>query len=278
MNLGPTETGHESRSFDWSEVGSGGRAVDASKSKDRGRATEQNREAMMLLISKGDIKARIDECVKELEKSRGDTRLRLKLGDLHLKNRDVKKAIKEYLQAAELCEKEKFGTRAIAIYKRVLSVDPKHIKVLHRVAALYLNGGLLGDAKGCYEKILKIKPDDQEALKALSMIKESQQSKQVQIRNQTEAPPPQILPEVPYTPFDSEDPEIHYDLGLAYKTMEFFDYAIAEFELASQDPLRKFDCYMFLGECFKEKGDFEQSKKYFELASRIEGARFGGAK
>jgi len=118
--------------------------------------------------------------------------------------------------------------------------------------------GAVGDAKGCYEEILKIKPNDQEALKALSMIKESQQSKQVQIRNQTEPRFPDPAGSSLH-PFDSKDPETHYDLGLAYKTMELFDYAIAEFELASQDPLRKFDCYMFLAECFKEKGDSEQS-------------------
>jgi len=31
----------------------------------------------------------------------------------------------------------------------------------------------------------------------------------------------------------------------------------------------KFDCYILLGECFKEKGDSEQSTKYLEWASKI---------
>ena len=51
--------------------------------------------------------------------------------------------------------------------------------------------------------------------------------------------------------------------------MELFDYAIAEFELASKDPSVKFDCYILMGECFKEKGDSEQSMKYLEWASKI---------
>ena len=184
MNLGSAETNDESRKFGWSKVGSARRAGDGSKSKDKKRAMERNRKTTMLFISKGDIKARVQACSKELEKSPGNTRLRLKLGDLYLKNGDTQKAVKEYLQAAELCEKEDFGTRAIAIYKKVLSVDPRHINALHRMAALYLKGGLLRDAKGCYEKILKIKPDDQGALKPLSMIKESQKSVQGQIRGQ----------------------------------------------------------------------------------------------
>jgi hypothetical protein len=51
--------------------------------------------------------------------------------------------------------------------------------------------------------------------------------------------------------------------------MGLFDYAIHEFELASEDPSMKFDCFIMLGECFREKGESEQSMKYFEMASRI---------
>jgi tetratricopeptide (TPR) repeat protein len=146
--------------------------------------TGSNRKGMTLFNSRGHIEKAIQECSKALEKSPGDTRLRLRLGDLHLKNGDTRKAVKEYLQTAELCEREDMDARAIAVYKRVLSVDPTHINALHRMAALYLKAGLLGDAKGCYEKVLKTKPGDQEALKGLSMIQESQQSKQVQIPSQ----------------------------------------------------------------------------------------------
>jgi tetratricopeptide (TPR) repeat protein len=223
----------------------------------------------MFAVSKGQIKKTIQECSKQVEKFPKDKRLRLKLGDLYLKNGDDEKAIREYLQMGDLYAKEDLNARAIAIYKRVLSVDPRHIEAMHRMAALYFKEGLLGDARGCYEKILKIKFNDEESLKALSMIKESQQSKQVQVQGQKEEPPSQMLPEDPNIPFHSIDLETHYHLGIGYKEMGLFDYAIAELEVASQDPSRKFDCYILLGECFKEKGDSEQSMKYFESASKI---------
>jgi hypothetical protein len=76
--------------------------------------------------------------------------------DLHLRNGEDKKAIKEYLRAAEFDANEDLVTRAIAIYKRVLSIDPDHIEAIHRMAALFSKEGLLGDARGLYEKTLKI--------------------------------------------------------------------------------------------------------------------------
>jgi hypothetical protein len=66
-----------------------------------------------------------------------------------------------------------------------------------------------------------------------------------------------------------KDLELHYHLGIGYKQMESFHYAIPEFELASKAPSLRFDCYILLGECFREIDDSEQSKRYFELASEI---------
>jgi tetratricopeptide (TPR) repeat protein len=84
-----------------------------------------------------------------------------------------------------------------------------------------------------------------------------------------EGSPPPSLSNGIETPSPDKELELHYHLGIGYKEMGLFDYAISEFELASEDPLMKFDCYILLGECFKEKGDFEQSTKYLQFASKI---------
>lgn len=238
---------------------------------------------MILFASKSKIKKAIQECSKELEKSPKDKRLRLKLGDLYLKNGDDEMAIKEYLQTADLYAKEDLNTRAIAIYKRVVSINPKHIEAFRRMATLYSKDGLWGSAKACYERILQISPSDQEAIKALSLIEDSKQPKPDQTKMKKEeslpikfegSPPPSLSNEME-TPSPDKDLELHYHLGIGYKEMELFDYAIAEFELASKDPSVKFDCYILMGECFKEKGDSEQSMKYLESASRIRELRKG---
>ncbi len=219
----------------------------------------------------------IKEYLKLIYKSPKDERLHLKLGDEYLKNGDAENAIKEYLEAADLYAREDFSAKATAIYKRVVSIDPKRIQAIHRMASLHLKQGLLGDARRCYEKILKIKPDDQKAKKTLSVIEDTKQLKRVQALPQME----EILPAKqgdPSPPGSSDgagiscvdkDSELHYHLGIGFKEMELFEYAITEFELALKDPSLKFNCCTLLGECFKEKGDVEQSEKYFELASKI---------
>ncbi len=232
---------------------------------------------MISQIRNLESKKAIKKYLKLIERSPRDERLRLKLGDEYLKNGEAENAIKEYLVAAELYAKEDYSARAIAIYKRVVSINPKHIEAIHRTASLYLKQGLLGDARGCYEKILKIKPDDQEAKKALSVIEDSKQPKRVQALPQMEEtlpvkqeiPPPSGSSDGTGNSSADQDSELHYHLGIGYKEMGLFEHAIAEFELALKDPSLKFNCYILLGECFKEKGDMEQSMKYFELASKI---------
>jgi tetratricopeptide (TPR) repeat protein len=248
-------------------------------------------------ILKGQSKKAIQEYLRLIEATPKDKRLYLKLGDLYFKNGENDKAIKEYLKLAELYTEEDLNFRAISIYKRVLSIDPKFIEAFHKIAKLYSKEGLAGSAKSYYQSVLEIKPDDQEALKALEDIEGHQRSKEVpkttpppsgptipEYKPPSEkkmveekpppAPPPNIPPIVAYeteTPSFDKDSEMHYHLGIAYKEMELFDYAIPEFELASSNPSIKFDCYIMLGNCLMEKGDYDKSIEYYKIASEIQG-------
>ena len=76
--------------------------------------------------------------------------------------------------------------------------------------------------------------------------------------------------EVESTPPD-KDLEMHYHLGIAYKEMELFDYAISEFEQAASDPSIRFDSYIMLGNCFMEKGAYDKSIEHYKMASEIRG-------
>ena len=81
----------------------------------------------------------------------------------------------------------------------------------------------------------------------------------------------QILPEAAEIPPPDKDSEMHYHLGIAYKEMELFDYAISEFEQAASNPFIKFDCYIMLGSCFLEKGDNAEAIQRFKEAAQIKG-------
>jgi len=249
------------------------------------------------------LKGQTEKAIKELQKlvkvSSRDIRSRLKLGDLYLKSGESEKAIEEYLKTAEIYEQEDLNSRAIALYKKVLSINPKLIEALHKIAELYLKEGLKGDAKNCYQIILKMRPSDQKAFNALKDLKEEQlKPKEV---SKTVSPTEPMIPkyplppgkktieerielssslpnfntsELPYevesTPPD-KDLEMHYHLGIAYKEMELFDYAISEFEQAASDPSIRFDSYIMLGNCFMEKGAYDKSIEHYKMASEIRG-------
>jgi len=68
-----------------------------------------------------------------------------------------------------------------------------------------------------------------------------------------------------------KESEMHYHLGIAYKEMELYDYAISEFEMAASSVTMKFDCYIMLGDCYIEKGLHDKSIECYKVASEIKG-------
>jgi tetratricopeptide (TPR) repeat protein len=249
-------------------------------------------------ILKGQLQKAIKEYLKLVEAAPQDKRLHLKLGDLYLKNGEEDKAIQTFLKVASLYGEEDLNFRAISIYKKILSINPKFIDAFHKIAKLYLKEGLAGNAKNYYQSILQIKPNDLEAIKALKNIENPQQPKEKAFTPSTAAN--SSFSKYPYPPerksvaetsdflppsamdtsrLSSEpgistldkDSEMHYHLGVAYKEMELFDYAITEFELASSSSTMKFDCYIMLGNCYMEKGDYNKSIECYKMSSKIQG-------
>jgi len=249
-------------------------------------------------ILKGQAKKAIKEYLKLLEADPQDKRLHLKLGDLYLKDNDEGKALEEYLKVARLYGEEDLNFRAISMYKKILSINPKLTEAFHEIAKLYLKEGLVGSAKNYYQGILEVNPNDSEAVKALKNMENPQEPRPTGIPPSAAAEfafpkhphPPEKKPfqekSTFLSPGDGEpsgsspapgisaldkDSEMHYHLGIAYKEMELFDYAISEFELASSSPSMQFDCYIMLGNCYMEKGDYNKSIEYYKMSSAIQG-------
>jgi len=247
-------------------------------------------------ILKGQTKKAITEYLKLIQASPKDKRLHLKLGDLYMKIGEDEKAIQEYLKLADLYTEEELNSRAISVYKKILSISPKLVEAFRRIASLYLKEGLVGSAKSYYRNILEIQPGDQEALRALEDIEAFRQPKEVLPAISHEEPhgikdrhigkrppeekvPPTLMSKIPppismpggEPPPPEKESETHYHLGIAYKEMDLYDYAISEFELAASNPSMKFDCYIMLGSCYMEKGDYNKSIQSYKAAAQIKG-------
>lgn len=69
-----------------------------------------------------------------------------------------------------------------------------------------------------------------------------------------------------------EDPETHYNLGIAYKEMGLYDDALAEFSASARSPERRIDSLTLLGICRLEQGDLDGAARIYSAAIRLEGA------
>lgn len=262
-------------------------------------------------VLKGQPKKAIKEYLKLIEASPKDKRLYLKVGDLYLKEGETEQAIKVYFKVADLYAEEDLNVPAISIYKKVLTIDPKMIEAMHKIAELYMKEGLVGSAKSYYQTILRIRPDDPEARKGLASPPPADSPGEEPLfppaaetrahadwlgREMKTAPepvslltkPPLEVPDALLEPEDAmvepqdapagpeivsvdKESEMHYHLGIAYKEMELYDYAISEFEMASSSAAMKFDCYTMLGDCYIEKGLHDKSIECYQVASGVEG-------
>ncbi|MEJ2368002.1 MAG: hypothetical protein P8Z49_06560 [Acidobacteriota bacterium] len=68
-----------------------------------------------------------------------------------------------------------------------------------------------------------------------------------------------------------EDFSTHYNLGIAYKEMDLMDEAIGEFQIAARSPEYFMECCSMLGLCFRQKGLFDLSEKWYEKGLEAEG-------
>jgi tetratricopeptide (TPR) repeat protein len=244
-------------------------------------------------IKKGQHKKAIKEYQNILGKDSKNIRVRLKLGDLYLREGHKDKAIDEYMKVAQQYEDDDLNFRATAIYKKILYLDTNLVDVYHKLANLYLREDLVGSARLQYHNVLKIQSNDPVALEALEKIEQKRVQAQPQPQEGPIIEPPPLTEEAPVEPVPSpigeqmnespspippaeivqeandKDSEMHYHLGIAYREMELIDHAIAEFEAAAADEEKKFDCLVMLGICYMEKEEYDKAIQYFNDASRV---------
>lgn len=110
-------------------------------------------------IQKGNYARAISAYEDALEADPEDNRLRLKLGEAHQKHGDLQGAIRVYNDAAEHHEQSGFLLKAAAIYKRILGLDPRNIRVHFQLAEVYHKLGLLSDAMSYYYAVATIQQE-----------------------------------------------------------------------------------------------------------------------
>ncbi|HEX6202315.1 MAG TPA: tetratricopeptide repeat protein, partial [Thermoanaerobaculia bacterium] len=103
------------------------------------------------LASRGRIDAAIREYRKVLAEAPDDVATLNRVGDLYARADRNDDAIKLYTQIAESYTEEGFFVKAIAIYKKIIKLDPTRLEIYEKLASLYHRQGLLNEARTQYQ-------------------------------------------------------------------------------------------------------------------------------
>ena len=103
--------------------------------------------------AKGQFDKAIAEWKKLLKESPNDPNIFNTIGDLCLKKDSKADAVDAYRKAADLLAADGFTSKAIALYKKVLNIDPKQIEVHLSLGDLNAEKGLTGNALESYKVV-----------------------------------------------------------------------------------------------------------------------------
>ena len=175
---------------------------------------EQVVQAAEKLVAKGKIEAAIKEYRKVLEDSPSDTTTLNRVGDLWARLNKNDEAIKVYTQTAASFTEDGFFVKAIAIYKKVIKLDPTRLEVYEKLADLYHRQGLTNEARTQYQVLIDYYLKHSNAASAISIL-----LKMVQL--------------------EPENPTHHVKLADIYKQQKLIDKAMGEYKVIAEMMLAK---------------------------------------
>jgi tetratricopeptide (TPR) repeat protein len=96
--------------------------------------------------AKGQIEKAIEEWQKLIAETPNDGNIYNTIGDLYLKTNKIPNAIDAYFKAASTFHEAGFALKTIAVYKKILKLDPERIEVYLKLADLNAERGLASNA------------------------------------------------------------------------------------------------------------------------------------
>lgn len=124
-----------------------------------------------LLAARGQFDKALAEWKKLLTDSPNDGTIHNSIGDLHLKRNAPGEAIEAYLQAGAAFRAAGSVLKAIAVYKKILKLDPTHYKAYHNLGQLNAERGLINNAVSDYLTLSKLYLEEGAIREALAVYR-----------------------------------------------------------------------------------------------------------
>lgn len=165
------------------------------------------------LVSRGKIEAAIKEYRKLLAENPNDASTLNRLGDLYARIDRIDEAVKLFSQIADRYTDDGFFVKAIAIYKKIIKLDPTRLAVYERLAELYHKQGLIPEARTQYQVLVDYYQKHANSASAISVLQKMAS----------------LIP---------DDPAPHVKLAELFHSQQLTDKALAEYRLIADLMLR----------------------------------------
>ncbi|HEX9757835.1 MAG TPA: tetratricopeptide repeat protein [Nitrospiria bacterium] len=119
--------------------------------KDRGSILQNAQK----YTAKGLHDKAIEEWQKLIKETPNDGNIYNTIGDLYLKKNSISEATNAFLKAADSFDQAGFALKTIAVYKKIIKIDPNRFDVFLKLGDVNAERGLVGNALGDYLKVAK---------------------------------------------------------------------------------------------------------------------------
>lgn len=116
------------------------------------------------------VSSTIDLYRNQLSENSKNFRIRIKLAELLLANGEQEEAIAEYSTAARLYLDHGFSPMAIAVYKKIIKVEPEHLDANLQLARIYQRENLFADAITYYQHVFELYQKNENSSEALGIL------------------------------------------------------------------------------------------------------------
>ena len=160
-------------------------------------------------VGKGKIEAAIKEYMKVLAEFPNEAGTLNRVGDLYARIDKDDDAIRLFSQIAEQYSGEGFLVKAIAIYKKILRLDPARLAVYERLGGLYYRQGLVNEARGQFQVLADHYLKNSDAAAAINIYQRMSE-------------------------MEPDNPSHHLKLAELYQQGQLWDQAMASYDAIAQ--------------------------------------------
>jgi tetratricopeptide (TPR) repeat protein len=160
-------------------------------------------------VARGKIEPAIREYRKLLEENPNDINTLNRVGDLYARIQRIDEAVDFFNQIAEQYATEGFFVKAIAIYKKIIKLDPTRLDVYESLAELYHRQGLVTEARTQYQVLADYYQKHENATSAIAIYQKM-------------------------TELEATNPTYHVKLAELYQQQKLTDKALGEYKVIAE--------------------------------------------